>query len=156
MRDEWVIDGYNLLHWLENSHPKKSPVSREKLLQMLADFASLSASQVTVVLDGVGSEAEFGAFESAQMKVFYSKSATADTFIEKYVYDNYLKSKLVVVTQDTALTRMVRGKGVSVMKPESFVSEMKEYRGDAENILWEKKADQHGFNRPFDKKLKKS
>jgi predicted RNA-binding protein with PIN domain len=153
MKDEWVIDGYNLLHWLKNSRPA-SQFSREKLLQMLANFASIAGARVSVVFDGKGGNDEFRAFESDRMKVCYSQSVSADTFIEKYVYDNIAKAKISVVTQDTAIARIARGKGALVMKPEDFVAELKENRGDAENILWEKKADQHGFNRPFDKKLK--
>ena len=57
MLEEWLIDGYNLIH---DTAPKRGPaqLSREALFGLLAGFASSVERKVLMVLDGKG-HAEF-------------------------------------------------------------------------------------------------
>src|SRR5687768_9021898 len=106
MFELWLIDGYNLLHDLNPSRRGKKP-AKEALFDLLADFAAAGKDRrVLLVLDGKGSEGEHDVRRTASFEAVYSQDVTADTYIEKSLYDNRAKARLFVVTKDRAITLM--------------------------------------------------
>lgn len=153
MLEEWLIDGYNLLHDAL-SQGNSAKVSRETLFGRLAGFASTAERKVLMVLDGRGDVSEFEAYKTKKFGILYSQAATADSVIEQILCERKGSSLIVVVTKDRALGQMARGLGSRVMKPAEFMDLMKASMKENDQILFDEKVRSHGFNRPFENKLK--
>lgn len=154
MQEYWVVDGYNLLHGLKGRMDKKIRLSREILFAQLASFTSMEPRKMLVVLDGKGSEEEFKGFNTGSFEICYSQKISADTFIEKFLYDNKAQYSLVVVTNDTAILNIARGVGARTVRAEDFRLLLKDTKKESGDILFNREIDGHRFNRPFDSKLK--
>ena len=154
MPEEWLIDGYNLLHDLRARRPQKNLVlSREHLFDLLASFAASERSRVWMVLDGKGSDDEFSSHRTKFFSVCYSQAVSADTYIERYLYEYKDKVKLLVVTKDGAIARIARGSGARVWSPKEFMEHLEGARGENSDVLFKGRVKGHGFNRPFHDKL---
>ena len=154
MLEEWLIDGYNLLHSAAPPGNKKRGVSREALFELLAGFASSDERKVLMVLDGKGNEQEFGAYQTKNFAVIYSQALTADSVIEKMLCEKKGTAAFRVVTKDRAVCQMARGLGARVMAPEEFMTLLGARRKENDQILFGEKVKSHGFSRPFEEKLK--
>jgi predicted RNA-binding protein with PIN domain len=159
MPESWIIDGYNLLHSVSLNPNKGKPMTRERMLGMLAGFASLNAREVLVVLDGVGKDDELASYHTKNFKVQYSQSVSADTVIERILYEKKTLSGIksgvaFVVTDDRAIVSMARGFGAIVFSTQDFSEMLKESQKDEEDTLFSRKVSSHGFHRPFHDKLK--
>ena len=154
MPEEWLIDGYNLLHELNSRKDKpSSKISRESCLSRLAPFAASQACKVTVVLDGIGNNEEFAGLRSLTFCVVYSHSVSADAYIEKYLFENKGKASFVVVTRDRAIADMARGSGARVMNVKNFMECLEATNKENSDILFGHRLKSHGFHRPFEDKL---
>lgn len=154
MSEYWIVDGYNLLHEFQGRSGKRSDFTREALFTLLANFASLDTRHVSVILDGVGNEEEFKAYVTPVFTIQYSQKVSADAFIERFVYDHKDRYSLIVVTNDTAIINIARGVGARTMRGNELKAVLAETKRTSEDILFDKKVRGHGFNRPFDSKLK--
>ena len=154
MAEQWLIDGYNLLHALQSKAPKNTAFSREHLFAQVAEFASLKKTPILIVLDGVGDEGELRAYRTTYFEVVFSQSVSADTCIEKYLFDHRQTKSLVVVTDDRAISNMGRGGGARVLSTSIFSELLKECKKEASDVLHKEKSREHGFHRPFEDKLK--
>ena len=152
MLEEWLIDGYNLLHAL-NALSQWRGLSREKFLILLADFAAARDRRVTVVLDGKGNPDEFQAYLTKSFSVLYSQDVSADTCIEKCLYERRKEASFVVVTHDRAIASMARGAGARVMSAGDILELLKTDRKNAEELSFKQDVRAHGFHRPFKDKL---
>ena len=76
MNEEWLIDGYNLLHDAALEVTKGKKMSRESLFGILASFAFSDQSEVLIVLDGQGNDEEFRPFETKSFRIIYSQDKT--------------------------------------------------------------------------------
>ena len=165
MKEEWLIDAYNLLYELSSS--KKSlhefsdvkPASGQRLsiadlCSVLAGFAAFKKQKVWAVLDGVGSPQELTVHRTHFFDAVYSQKVSADHYIEKYIYQNKAAVAFVVVTNDRTISQIARGGGARVLKNSLFLEMLKEARCAGRAMLDKEEARTHGFNRPFDKKLK--
>ena len=154
MAEQWLIDGYNLLHALQSKTPRKAPLSREQLFAQVAEFASLKKTHTLLVLDGVGDEGELRAYRTGYFEAIFSQSVSADACIEKYLFQHRQTQSLVVVTDDRAISNMGRGGGARVLSTSMFAKMLKECAKEASDVLHKEKSREHGFHRPFDDKLK--
>ena len=154
MLEEWLIDGYNLLHSTASQGNKKGGASREALFGLLAGFASSEERKVLMVLDGQGNDREFEAYQTKNFTIIYSQALTADSVIERMLCERKGAASFIVVTQDRAVSQMARGLSARVMKPEEFMALLSAGRKENEDILFGEKVKSHGFNRPFEEKLK--
>ncbi len=153
MSEEWLIDGYNLLHDLTGRN-KKNKMLRQDLFEILANFSGQGNRRLTLVLDGRGNDDEFRPYLHKTFHIVYSQSVSADSYIEKILYEKKGKAPLMVVTKDRAITNMARGAGARVMNPEDFMDLVKSSKEESKDVLFKHQAQSHGFNRPFQDKLK--
>ncbi len=154
MAEQWLIDGYNLLYALQSQGPKKTPLTREELFALVAEFAAFKNHPTLLVLDGVGDQGQLRAYHTVYLKVVFSQKVSADTYIEKYLYEHRDKQRLVVVTNDRAITNMGLGSGASVLSTTQFFELLKECKKDESEFLQKEKTREHGFHRPFEDKLR--
>lgn len=152
MSEEWLIDGYNVLHAFSKKGGGDRKLSKDSLFSQLAGFASAGDRKLLVVIDGKGVDAELESYRTASFEVRYSQSVSADSVIEKYLYDNRSK-KLMVVTNDRAIVQIAHGAGARVTSADEFYELLKSQNKDDKETLFKRQADAHRFNRPFDKKL---
>lgn len=154
MPEEWIVDGYNVLYSLASVKPLTLLTAREKLLQNLANFAGIRNQRtVLLVLDGVGNNEEFSSYVTDAFKIVYSQHMTADSYIEKYLYDHKNQKIMSVVTKDRAVANMGRGLGARVFSPDEFRKTLKQQCSEDEEIVYKQKIKSLRFNRPFDGKL---
>ncbi len=154
MSEEWLIDGYNLLHDFVSHNKNKIKASRDVLFGLLANFASAGERSVMIVLDGKGRDEEFGSHNTKSFRAVYSQALSADSYIERYLYEKKAGSGMIVVTRDRAITLMARGGGARVIGTKEFLELLGSMKKDNEDILFKHKVDGHGFNRPFEDKLR--
>lgn len=153
MPEAWFIDGYNLLYDL-TSGKRKNPISRRQLFDRLAGFASTGDRRVVVVLDGTGPAEELVADRTERFEIVYSQKVSADAYIERSVCERKGMPGTVVVTRDTAISRMARGSGARVFEPREFMEILFAGEKDQDGVLFKERVKSHGFNRPFERKFK--
>jgi len=155
MAEEWLIDGYNLLHAQHSASPsKKSNSDRNALILDVADFASRADHPVLMVLDGVGSQPELDIYHTAFFRVVYSQKISADAYIERMLFERRAERKFMVVTNDRAITNIARGGGARVMSTSQFLERMRGSKKESADEQQKTKIRSHGFHRPFEDKLK--
>lgn len=154
MPDEWLIDGYNVLHSRKAAGHKRSGISLNWLLNRLAGFSSSAEHLVVLVLDGFGNEEELSSFRTKYFHIVYSKKKSADAYIESYLFENRSRARLTVVTNDRAIADLARGGGSRVLSVSDLMELLEETKGQNADILFDEKVRSHGFNCPFERKLK--
>lgn len=154
MQELWLIDGYNLLHALRSEVSPKDAPSREKLFALAAEFASLKKYRTLLVLDGAGDPAQLEAYRTGCFEAVFSQKVSADTCIEKHLYEERGKARMTVVTNDRAIANIARGCGAAVMSASAFYGLLGECRREGEEWRQKEKSRGHRFNRPFEDKLK--
>ena len=165
MKEEWLIDGYNLLRDISSSKKsmeslsafRASPgeiLSRTDLCSILAGFAAFTKRKVWAVLDGEGSPQELDVHKTSFFEAVYSRKVSADHYIEKYIYQNKAVLSLVVVTNDRTISDIAHGGGARVLKNSIFLEMLTEALRENKATIHKEDVRSHGFNRPFDGKLK--
>lgn len=150
MHEEWFIDGFNVLHALGTSARK---LTLNDLLAKISSFASLER-KLLIVLDGSGNPDEFRSYRTGHLDVVFAGKLSADSVIEKSLYTARGRAHLVAVTQDRAISQIALGVGARVLTPKDFWKRLEEDQKEKKNLLYRHEVKAHGFNRPFDKKLK--
>ncbi len=156
MNEEWLIDGYNLLHAitsLKNS-PHSWPSDRVGLCSLLAGFAASKKQNMQAVFDGVGAPAEMKVHSTRYFEAVYSQKVSADHYIEKYIYTHKSVKRFIVVTDDRTITDIAHGGGARVLKNSLFLEMLREAGKEDKASLDRQEIRSHGFNRPLDQKLK--
>ncbi len=155
MPEEWLIDGCNLFFALHvASPPERSRSDRHALILGVADFASRLERPVLMVLDGSGSQAELDIYHTAFFRVVYSQKISADSFIERILFERRAEAQFMVVTNDRAISNMARGGGAGVMSTSQFLERMRGSQKDSADEQEKGRIKSHGFHRPFKDKLK--
>lgn len=128
----YYIDGYNLLHHsrdLKQIAGRDYESARDALIDMLARYSGMTGTQVKVVFDGRGRAAESVASVPGApgLEVIFSpKQHSADTVIERSVYQANDRRAIVVVTGDRAISDLCRGLGAVVIGPDHFLASVRE------------------------------
>ena len=154
MPEEWLIDGYNLLHSALSAGEKGSDISLPRFFSRIADLASSQKHLILMVLDGSGNDKELDTHRTSFFRVVYSKKISADAYIERYLFENRSRATMTVVTNDRAIIDLARGGGARVLSTAEFSELLQETKLKNADILFKEKVKSHGFNRPFDQKLK--
>ena len=152
MSEEWLIDGYNLLHYLSRSK-SFAHLSKDVLLHLLASFAQTNQTRVLVVFDGKGNDEELETYRTNFLSVMYSQSDSADTVIERRLCQRK-DPAMIVVTKDRAILRMARGVGSRGFEPAHFMEALADTAKQSRQVLNQHEGNARGFHRPFEKKLK--
>ncbi|WP_353893415.1 NYN domain-containing protein [Proteinivorax hydrogeniformans] len=134
-----VIDGYNLIYYWYNKQLKEVSLEelRKELVEKLQEFQNYSGVKVILVFDaykvrGMVKEENFDGLE-----VWFTKEGeTADTLIEKMVYNLKQKRKRVtVVTSDYAQQQFVLGKGAIRKSSREFINDLLGVKAKIRNTI---------------------
>lgn len=127
-----IIDGYNMIgqsSTLSTVAKENLEEAREQLLDTIANYNALIADEIVCVFDAYeqsGIEREY--FYHGVKTVFTKEKETADSFIERYVYELYNKhtTHITVVTSDMSEQHAIFGSGAYRISSREMWRELKE------------------------------
>jgi predicted RNA-binding protein with PIN domain len=126
MTYDWlIIDGYNLLHQVEElSRLLQSDIqtARHRLVRKVEETAHSMARQTTIVFDGRAAGGD-PALSSKYLEVLFSPAhLSADSVIERLVCKLPRPGKSLVITSDRAERDTVSSAGAQVWSSEEFMT----------------------------------
>ena len=127
-----IIDGYNMIgqsSTLSTVAKENLEEAREQLLDTIANYNALIADEIVCVFDAYeqsGIEREY--FYQGVKTIFTKEKETADSFIERYVYELYNKhtTHITVVTSDMSEQHAIFGSGAYRISSREMWRELKE------------------------------
>ena len=123
----YYIDGYNVIHHSSYLRPLAESdfeTARDELIEKVAHYCGAKNIRAKIVFDGRGQGAprpEAHPRVAGVEIVYSSKHQSADTLIERAVYQSGDKRELIVVTADRGIRDQCMGMGALVMSPENFL-----------------------------------
>lgn len=122
MNEYIVVDGYNVIHaWPELVKLKNDSLehARDRLVDMLADYAGFSGDRVVVVFDAhrVKHNTERSEVINGVQVLYTREEETADSLIERLVGEMPRDGYIRVVTSDWEEQRIIFGRGAYRMTP---------------------------------------
>jgi len=115
----YLIDGYNVIRSTEQMETGKLQEQRERLLRFIEERAPCGRNRVTVVFDGKPGR-DWNGWRGAT-GVIFSEDRDADTEIKERVDGMGNPSQAVVVTNDRAIQKWVKGAGARVVEVAEFL-----------------------------------
>ncbi len=149
MKTILIVDGYNVIHGddeLEQLAKIKLEEARERLIHLLASYGGFKGIDIILVFDAYKHDSHFDRkVMMGKMTIIYTeKNKTADSYIEKLVFDLPRLYNVQVVTSDYTLQRMVLANGAIRIAARELMEEM---RATCKTI------EAHKNNRPARKNL---
>lgn len=157
-----IVDGYNVIHQAaEMAHRPVGELENERewLLHHLADYSGYRGLTSFLVFDAYSQEdiKTRSEIRNKVTVVFTGKDITADSYIERKVYDilgdtrekrRRNRNQVEVVTSDEAVQQMALGTGAVRMSSRELLTDMAEYRKKLK--VAKKQAPQTAYNRMSD------
>lgn len=132
----YLIDGYNLIHahaTLKAIADTNIESARDALTEMATALLK-PGIQVIVVFDGQGMTTDtipaLPGIDHLQ-HVFTAQNLSADTWIERTVYNAKKRNLCTVITADGGIRDLCRGLGARVFSPEWFQAQTGQARADS-------------------------
>lgn len=127
MQPDWlIIDGYNLLHQVDECAALLRidlMTARHRLVRMIENTALRMADKATVVFDGRESGAD-ETLTTNQLDICFSPgNLSADSVIERLVFNHPDPERILVVTSDHAEQATVSSTGAHVMSAQEFIGQ---------------------------------
>lgn len=133
MKDRYlIIDGYNMIgqsRELSKVARESLEEAREQLLDVIANYNAVVADEIVCVFDAYeqsGIEREY--MYHGIKTVFTKEKETADSYIERYVYNLYNKhtTHITVVTSDMSEQHAIFGAGAYRVSSREMWRDLKE------------------------------
>ncbi|SHK50839.1 NYN domain-containing protein [Tepidibacter formicigenes] len=118
MREYLIVDGYNIINaWedLKELGNENLELSRQKLIEILVEYASFKGIKVIIVFDAYlvkGARNNIQNYRNLEV-VYTKENQTADSYIEKFISELRKNDIIKVATNDWAEQQIVLGKGAS-------------------------------------------
>ena len=140
----YLIDGYNLLHTLKEYKEEDFAILRDKVVDMVCDFAGYINGQCVLVFDAYKTEEKRSRIiKHDNITIVYTKNKqTADEYIENKSKELNKEYKVIVVTSDYLEQIRVFANGASRMSSREFIERYDNFRQD--------KKIKHKPNRPLE------
>lgn len=132
MAHTYLIDGYNLLHYvprLKDLAHVHFEAARDELADLIAGFCTATNHRARIVFDGRGRRVEHAPppHSSRGVEIVYSAGhQSADSLIERTVYKAGHRDSFVVVSADRGILDTCQHMGAFVMRPENFMRTLRE------------------------------
>lgn len=129
MKTYLIVDGYNVIHHIAEKEGLTNfnlEEARENLIEALNSFSGLMGYETVLVFDAYAQEKRKRSEEirGGITVVFTEKNKTADSYIEKMVFELPKVYTVKVVTSDYTLQRMVMAAGGERMPSRELILEM--------------------------------
>lgn len=127
MEEYYLVDGYNIIHaWPELNEMKNFSLdhARDKLVEIMANFAAFTGSRIKVVFDAHLVKSGTGGSEIINgVEVLYTEEGeTADGLIERQVGEIVKHATAYVVTYDWDEQRIIFGRGAYRITPRELLN----------------------------------
>ncbi len=124
-----LVDGYNIIFaWADLKDLADTDIksARDRLLDILSDYAGYTGKNVIVVFDAYrvpGGKGEYYRYHNLDV-VFTKEAETADLYIEKTAHRLYPKNKVSVATGDYVEQIIIFGAGAVRLSPRGLLEEI--------------------------------
>jgi predicted RNA-binding protein with PIN domain len=121
----YFIDGYNLIRSSDRWLGLSTADQIRQLIQFIEEnkITGSNRNSFTLVFDGHG--VKQARFKSSFVRIIFSESLDADTYIKNKIDEMSNARNGVVVTNDKSIVRWVRGAGAQVLSCEEFLFQKK-------------------------------
>ncbi len=124
-----LVDGYNIINAWPHLNEAKNislEIAREKLIEIMADYAAQAGVAVIVVFDAhqVETTQRYNYIKDGVRVVFTKQGETADHFIEKVADAMGREEKVVVATSDWIEQQIVMGRGATRISARELLIEV--------------------------------
>lgn len=148
MSELYFVDGYNLLHfsaeWKDLARDDLE-TAREKLVDAVGKWCDGSGHRAKIVFDGRGRRTDTSVLAAHLTRVdviYSSRHHSADSIIERCVYEEPDRDRVVVVTADRGILDLCSGMGAMTMRPEYFLEMTRDAAGTLTKRLQQR--ERHG------------
>jgi len=121
----WIIDGYSLMHKDPRLLPETAgslETARLKLIRLVEEHATANV-HITIVFDGTSGHLAHPP-DSDRLEILFSPAHhSADTIIERLVYDDPRPERITVITSDRAELDTVTARGARGQSCRQFIEE---------------------------------
>jgi predicted RNA-binding protein with PIN domain len=141
MASLYYIDAYNILHRsaaLRPSARQDLESAREALIDKIAQFCVATSQRACVVFDGrhtTKADRKVHASVAGLQIVYTPADLTADSYIERAVYQHKDRLQVAVVSNDRSLRDLCRTLGALTMEADNFLETVRESRQDMEGVI---------------------
>lgn len=116
-----IIDGYNLLRWVQSIDSVYSCLEEAALCRMVSQYLGRTRNRAQVVFDGVGPPDKRELANIAHMEVFFSgPDREADDVIEDKIVESSAPKGLVVVSSDRRIRAAAQRRKATAVKVDHF------------------------------------
>ena len=127
-----VVDGYNMIYaWeeLKSLAQEDLYLAREKLITALYNWQAYYGHPITVVFDGYRVANNTGTtLKKQDLMIVYTKTGeTADTWIERFSYQNQNRFRITYVTSDALIQNAVLSRNGLRMSANALYQKLKEF-----------------------------
>ncbi len=147
MKEYLVIDGYNLLYaWAEQEgvvlKEDVFDVMREKLIERIANYTGATGFETVLVFDAAGRSSLFNSEEyiDGVFVVFTNKDESADTYIERFLYQRPKYTRAVLVSSDGLIQDMAVFTGAERLSSRQFLTVLKDNEKSQQKYREDRKA----------------
>ena len=116
-----IIDGYNLLRWVERLDPVYATLSEAALCRMVSQYLVRTRSHAQVIFDGTGPPDKRELANIANMEVYFSgPDREADDIIEEKILESSAPKGLVIVSSDRQIRAAAKRRKATSVKVDYF------------------------------------
>lgn len=124
-----IVDGYNLIFsWdiLKDLAETRLEIARERLIEILKGYSAFTGTKIKLVFDAyLVKDGIEKVYNEEGIDIIYTKeNETADTFIEKMIYDLGPDYNIRVITSDSLIRKSTIHAGVLKSSSEDFVKDI--------------------------------
>ncbi len=116
-----IVDGYNLLRWIQSSNEEYAMLEEAGLCRLLCQYLGRIGDRGHIYFDGIGppDKTELGGL--AGLEVYFSGTEKeADDLIEEKISDNTAPRRLIVVSDDRRIRKAAQQKKAVSVRCEPF------------------------------------
>lgn len=124
-----LVDGYNIIFsWDVLHHLQNIDEARERLINMLSNYAAWKQVHVILVFDAYKTKGHSGEVElNSGIHIVYTKEAeTADMYIEKSTFQLARSNRVRVATSDRLEQLIILGHGATAVSSLAFLEEVEQ------------------------------
>jgi predicted RNA-binding protein with PIN domain len=135
MSMQFLIDGYNVIHHSSLLKPLAMhdfEAARDELVTKVSRYCSISDDRARIVFDGRGRRLKSRVTDDLSTNLTVSFSPhhlTADSVIERSVYQAANRREITVVTADRGIRSLCMGLGSPTMMPDIFLETVRDALG---------------------------
>ena len=118
-----IVDGYNVINFAFKVERESLEKKRSRLIEKMVNFSAYTGIKVVIVFDGQGGLRSKERFEGVKV-IFSKKGQSADSVIERLLYQEENHNSVAVASSDNALRDMAFGSGANCIYSLDLIEEV--------------------------------